>query len=463
MEHLTDPEIGTVESVRGQVVEVSFLNSKPNVHDILFLESDPTVLMEAYASSSSDSFYCLALGETQKIERGARVKNSGKPIQIPVGSPILGRVINVFGSPLDGLGPIKIDQTESIYQESPHISKVESKRQVLETGIKLIDLFCPFLKGGKMGLFGGAGVGKTLLLTEILHNIVMLNREGKAVSIFAGIGERTREGHELYESLREMGVLDNTSIIFGPMGENPAIRFLAAFSAATLAEHFRDNDHRDVLLFIDNIYRFAQAGNELSKLMDILPSEDGYQATLTSDMATLHERLVSTDSAVVSTVEAIYVPADDILDQGLQAIFPYLDSVVILSRDVYQQGLLPAIDILASSSSILNPENVGPLHYQTVLQAQSLLKKAASLEHVVALVGESELSVDDLTIYQRAKKIKNFMTQNFFAAEAQTGRKGQFVPLKTTIEDTNKILTGVFDSVPEDRFLFIGSASEIKS
>lgn len=460
---MNNDNIGIVIGIRGQVAEVKFEANSPSIHDVLELESDAKIKLEVYESSKKNTFYCISLQPTNVLYRGARVKNTGKPILVPVGEKILSRVVNVFGDPIDNQGPIDSPERIPIYNTAPPLANISSKRDILETGIKVIDLFSPLLKGGKMGLFGGAGVGKTLLLTEILHNVVTLNRSGKAVSVFAGIGERTREGQELFESLAEMGVLKNTSLIFGPMGENPAVRFLAAFAAASQAEYFRDKMNKDVLLFIDNIYRFAQAGNELAKLMDSLPSEDGYQATLTSDMADIHERLVSTDAGIVSTVEAIYVPADDILDQGLQAIFPYLDSVAILSRETYQQGRLPAIDILSSNSSILNPESVGQAHYQAVLEAQSLLKKAASLEHVVALVGEAELSPDDLTLYLRAKKLRNFMTQSFFVAEGQTGKKGQYVPLKTTIEDVNKIITGAYDQVSEEKFLYIGSATETQN
>jgi F-type H+-transporting ATPase subunit beta len=291
---MNNDNIGIVIGIRGQVAEVKFEANSPSIHDVLELESDAKVKLEVYESSKKNTFYCISLQPTSVLYRGARVKNTGKPILVPVGEKILSRVVNVFGDPIDNQGPIDSPERIPIYNTAPPLANISSKRDILETGIKVIDLFSPLLKGGKMGLFGGAGVGKTLLLTEILHNVVTLNRSGKAVSVFAGIGERTREGQELFESLAEMGVLKNTSLIFGPMGENPAVRFLAAFAAASQAEYFRDKMNKDVLLFIDNIYRFAQAGNELAKLMDSLPSEDGYQATLTSDMADIHERLVST-------------------------------------------------------------------------------------------------------------------------------------------------------------------------
>jgi len=310
-----------------------------------------------------------------------------------------------------------------------------------------------------MGLFGGAGVGKTMLLTEILHNVVTL-KKGENLSVFAGVGERTREGQELVAELKDKGVLEYVSLIFGEMGENAAIRYLTALAGVAMSEYFRDAG-KNVLFFIDNVFRFAQAGNELSTLMNTIPSEDGYQANLTSQMAGFHERLVSTDKAVISAIEAIYVPSDDLLDHGVQSIFPYLDSVVTLSRSVYQQGHLPAVDILASSSTALDASIVGTVHYQTAIASQALLKKAESLERMVALVGESELSPESQLTYRRAKKIRNYMTQSFYVAENQSGRPGKFVPIKTTVQDMADILAGKYDHIPEDKFLYVGAISEI--
>lgn len=312
-----------------------------------------------------------------------------------------------------------------------------------------------------MGLFGGAGVGKTILLTEILNNVVK-KEENKSVSVFAGIGERAREGYELHESLKQTGVIDSTTLIFGPMGENPAVRFLSAFSAATLAEYFRDKEKQNVLFFVDNIFRYAQAGNELSTLTSNLPSEGGYQATLESEMAEFHERLVSTKTASITSVEAVYVPADDLLDHGVQAVFPYLDSVVVLSRDLYQQGLLPAVDIISSSSASLSAGVVGDFHYEVATQAKTILKQAESLERIVSLVGQAELSPEDQLIYNRAKKIRNFMTQRFFVAEAQRGKEGSYVSVEETAKGVNGILVGKYDQIPEDKFMFIGSIEEVE-
>jgi F-type H+-transporting ATPase subunit beta len=369
--------------------------------------------------------------------------------------------MNIFGEAIDGGAPIVSEDVRSIYKKSLEFSEVSAKQEVLETGIKIIDFFAPMVKGGKVGLFGGAGVGKTILLSEVLHNIVSLDK-GNTVSVFAGVGERTREGQELHAELKRTETLPFVSLMFGSMGASPSERFLTGIAAVTIAEHFRDQLSKNVLFFIDNMYRFAQAGNELSMLMNTIPSEDGYQATLASEMAMVHERLISRENAAITTVEAIYVPADDILDQGVQAIYDYLDSAIVLSRDVYQEGRLPAVNILASGSAALNPETVDMTHYSVSLEATSLLKKAESLDRIVSLVGESELGEEDRIQYQRAKKLRNFMTQSFFVAEEHTGRKGKFVPLKTTVQDVQAILEGKYDEISEDHFMFIGAAEEAK-
>ncbi len=455
--------IGKIVSVQGQVVEVEFPErNMPKIHDVLLLESNPSVRMEVIQSSSPKRFYCLAFSEVDSLSRGARLINTGTPIQIGLSQKLLGRVIDIFGEPIDGLGKIPAEETRPIFADSPPYSSLIAHETLLETGIKALDLFSPVARGGKIGLFGGAGVGKTLLLTEIIHNVVVLNKD-KSAAVFAGIGERIREGQELHETLAENNVLPHVALIFGPMGENPAVRFRTAHSAVTIGEYFRDQANRDVLMFIDNVFRFAQAGNELSLLMKTVPSEDGYQATLASEMASFHERLVSSKSGSISAIETVYVPNDDILEQGVQAIFPYLDSIVVLSRDVYQEGRLPAIDLLSSTSAFLSPEIVGEFHYQTALRAQSMLKQGLELEKIVSLVGISELSPQDSIIYQRSKKLTNYMTQSFFVAQNQTARPGVYVPLKTTITEVAAIIEGKFDSLPEDKFLYIGSLKDIVS
>ena len=452
---------GKVKSIRGQVVEAEFINEKPSVGHVLLLKSDPAVILQVYSSSGASSFYCLALTSVHKIARGAILVNTAQSLQIPVGEEVLGRIIDIFGNPRDSLAPIEGREKRPIYSKPPLFSQVVVKKEILELGIKAIDFFTPLLKGGKMGIFGGAGVGKTILLTEIIHNVIVLGKT-ESLSVFAGVGERIREGLELFGALKESGVLPTVSLVYGHMGENPAVRFLTGMAATTIAEHFRGKEKSDVLFFVDNAYRFAQAGNELSMLTNSIPSEDGYQATLESEMAGFHERLVSTADAFVTAVEAIYVPNDDLLDQGVQSIFPYLDSTITLSRSIYQQGILPAVDILASAySSALSPEIVGQQHYNVALRARSLLKKAVALEKIVSLVGEAELSVDDRTTYKRAKKLQNFMTQNFFVAQNQTGRPGQFVPIKNTVADVDDIMSGKYDEMAEDKFLYIGSATEL--
>ena len=356
---------GKIIAVKGQVVEVSFSGEKPTVHDVLILENNPLVKMEVYTSAGPDSYYCLLLTEGSSISRGTGVINTLKPVTIPVGQEVLGRVLDLFGNPRDKGAQIQTKDNWPIYRDAPTYSDINIPKEILVTGIKGIDLFCPILKGGKIGLFGGAGVGKTILLTEIIHNIIQLspgsNTNGQGtgtLSVFAGIGERTREGQELVESLAAGGVLPYASLVFGHMGENPALRFLSGLTAITISEYFRDVMKKDVLFFADNVFRLAQAGNELSLLMNSIPSEDSYQATLASEMASFHERLASTMTNTITSIEAIYIPNDDILDQGVQSILPYLDSTIILSRNIYQEGRLPAIDFIASTSSALAPEFV---------------------------------------------------------------------------------------------------------
>ncbi len=455
---------GKVISVRGQVVEVEFVGKKPAAHDILVSDdpNDKKTKIEVYASSGPDKFYCFSLGSTQKLNRGACVVNTSRPVEFPVGKDMLGKVVDMFGNPFNA-DPSKFNpKTFSPIHKAINISEnILPQQNAMQTGIKVVDLFAPFLKGGKVGFFGGAGVGKTILLTEVLHNVVGMD-EGKTVSVFAGVGERTREALELYHALAESGTLNSSTLIIGAMGENPAVRFLSAFSAVTLAEYYRDEMGKDVLFFIDNVFRLAQAGNELSTLMNMFPSEDGYQATLETEMANFHERLVSNDKGAISTIEAVYVPADDLLDNAVQSAIPYLDSSVVLSRNVYQEGILPAVDILASNSSAIDPEIVGNTHYDVVLEAKSILKQAKTLQKIVSLVGEAELSKQDRIVYRRARRLRNFMTQSFFVVASQKGRKGVYVPIETTVRDVNAIIVGKYDRVEEEQFLYIGSTTEIK-
>lgn len=450
---------GRIVSVKGHIIEVEFEANPPAIHDVLLLEKDPNVKMEVYNSSSSLRFYCISLSSQKKLQRGGLVVNTGEPIKIPVGTELLGRIIDIFGRPQDGKDQLGNLDTRPIFAKDINFANVIVPRQILETGIKAIDFFAPILKGGKVGLFGGAGVGKTILLTEIIHNVINLAKD-KSVSVFTGVGERTREGQELYESLLKTAILPQVALIYGAMGENPSVRFRTAIAGVTLAEYFRDSKSLDVLFFVDNIFRFAQAGYELSTLMNQIPSEGGYQATLPSEMASFHERLVSTKSGAITSFEAIYVPSDDLTDHAVQSVFPYLDSNVILSRSVYQEGRFPAIDLLSSTSSALNEEMAGEKHFKALLAAQNLLKKAVSLERIVSLVGESELSPEDQAVYRRSRLVKNYMTQEFFVTEAQTGKKGRRVGLSDSVHDVAEILEGKYDDYPPETFLYIGTIKE---
>ncbi len=450
---------GRIISVKGHIIEVAFETNSPVIRDILVLEKDPNVKMEVYSSTQSSTFYCISLSTTRKLHRGAVVINTREPIKIPVGAEILGRVIDIFGVPQDGKGPINVSEARSIFSIGVKYEEIVVPNKLLETGIKAIDFFAPILKGGKVGLFGGAGVGKTILLTEIIHNVVSLNKE-KTISVFTGVGERTREGQELHESLIQTATLPEVALIYGSMGANPTVRFRTAIAGITLAEYFRDVLLKDVLFFIDNIFRYAQAGYELATLMNTIPSEGGYQSTLPSEMASFHERLVSTKNGAITSIEAIYVPSDDLTDQAVQAVFPYLDSNVILSRSVYQEGRFPAIDLLSSTSSGLNEETAGPEHFKALLSAQNLLKQTVSLERIVSLVGESELSPEDQNFYKRGRILKNYMTQSFFVTEKQSGKPGKRVSIADTVHDVIEILDGKYDDYPPETFLFIGSIKE---
>ena len=453
--------VGKVISVKGQIIEAEFLDEKPHIFDVLYSKDDETVRMEVYTSASPNSFFCLALTAVTSLHHGTEVISTGQPIKIPVGREMLGRVVDSIGQAQDGMGPINTKETRPIIAKDVSFANVNIPHELLETGLKVVDFFTPIVKGGKVGLFGGAGVGKTVIISEIIHNLVILAPD-KNVSVFTGVGERTREGEELFATLIESKVMQGVSLIYGSMGENPALRFRTAFTGVTLAEYYRDTLGKDVLFFIDNIFRFAQSGYELSTLMNAIPSEGGYQSTLTSEMASFHERLVSTHKNAITTFEAIYVPADDLTDAGVQAIFPYLDGNLILSRAVYQEGRFPAIDILASNSSALNPDTVGEKHYQTAVDAQALLKRAVALDRIVSLIGESELSQEDQQVYKRAKMLKNFMSQNFTVVETQTEKKGVFVKVEDTVADVRAILDGKVDDLAPEDLMYIGTLKDIE-
>jgi len=445
---------GRIKSIKDGVVTVEFFNYSPKTHEIVNARDEKGVVIEITISKEKDVYYGLVFSGLEKIYKGMVVEAKGEVFVVPVGNQLLGKAMDIFGQTEKGL--VHTDRNWPIFRSSPSLSATLAPVKIEETGIKAIDFFAPFLRGGKAGLFGGAGVGKTILLTEIIHNIVVLAKE-KGISVFAGVGERVREGQELFESLQENNVLPQVAMIFGQMGENAAVRFRTAFAGVTIAEYFRDVTRKNVLFFIDNVFRFAQAGYELSTLMDLIPSEGGYQSTLIAEMADFHERLVSTKDGNLTTVETVFIPSDDITDQAVQAVFPYLDSAIVLSRQVYQEGRFPAIDLLASGSSALTTEIVGEKHADLLKKGQNILKKAASLERIVSLVGESELSFKDKVIFKRAKIIKNYMTQNFFAVQNQTGKKGDYVPLQSTVGDMENIIAGKYDDYSPETFLYRGS------
>lgn len=446
---------GRVVTIAGNVVLAEFFEEKPRVNELLMLENDPSVLLEVHASESSDRMYCLCLTGVESLKRGMKLKSSGSTITVPVGENVLGRVMNVFGDPIDDPEkPIDKVGVRSIFAHEVELSRVAASGELLETGIKAIDFFAPILKGSKVGIFGGAGVGKTVLLSEIINNIVISN-SSDYVSVFAGVGERIRECRELYETFADANVLNRVSLVYATMGENPALRFRIAFAGVTLSEYFRDELGKDVIFFIDNIFRYAQAGLELSNIMSTMPGEGGYQATLLSEMASFHERLHSTKDHAITTFEAVYVPGDDTLDQAVQAIFPYLDSSMVLSRNVYQEGRFPAIDLLTSTSMAINRNLVSKKHYNALLESRRILKEAQSLERIVSLIGENELSEDKRNTYRRAKKLQNYMTQDLHSVAHQTHRPGVSVPLEKAVDYVERILSGELDAKDPKEFLYM--------
>ncbi|CAN5202620.1 F0F1 ATP synthase subunit beta [soil metagenome] len=449
---------GTVVAIKGQIVEVNFHGDAPNMHDLYIFGDNKEVLLEIYGSATERTVYCIGLTSLNTLYKGAQVTNTKKSLQIPIGPQTLGRAMNIFGEAIDGGEPLDFTHQYPVYHQRQNFNIIIPK-EILETGIKAVDFFTPLLKGGKIGIFGGAGVGKTVLLTEIIHNIISREKDSH-VSLFAGIGERSREGQELYLALKETGVLPSVVLIMGEMSRNPAVRFRTVFAAIALAEYFRDEAKKNVLFFADNMYRFAQAGYELGTLMSSIPSEGGYQATLSSEIAELHERLVSTNTGAITAFETVYVPSDDITDPGVQAILPFLDARVVLSRFIYQEGRFPAIETLSSYSSAMSPQIVGETHYKVFLETQKLLKEAIKLERIASLLGETELSKENQILYKRAKMLKNYMTQPFATTSAIP--KDTFVPRDTTISDVNQIITGVHDSYPIDWFKNITSLKEMR-
>jgi F-type H+-transporting ATPase subunit beta len=445
---------GKIIKIIGTVIDVEFEEeNNPFIYEILEVK-DVDLLLEVQAILSAGRVRCLAFEPTEGLSRGMTVVRTFKKLSVPVGKNVLGRVLNVYGQPIDNRGEIKTENCWEIIREAPSFNKQKPDIEILETGIKVIDLLTPVIKGGKVGLFGGAGVGKTVLLMELIHNIAY---KYQGYSVFAGVGERTREGNELILEMEESGVINNVVMIFGQMNEVPAARFRTAFTGVTLAEYFRDVEKRDVLLFIDNLFRFIQAGSEVSSLLGRSPSAVGYQPTLATEMGMLQERINSTEDGSITSFQAIYVPADDITDPAPATSFAHLDSTIVLSREIAELGIYPAIDPLQSNSLALDPSIVGKKHYQVALEVQKILQRYQELKDIIAILGIDELSEDDkLTVY-RARKIQKYLSQPFFVAESYTGRKGQYVELSKTVDEFEKLINGYYDDVPEDKFYLIGT------
>lgn len=450
---------GRVRGVRGQIVEVGYDDTEglPKFFEILTSPDNPQVSLEVYAYAEDNTLFCLSLTKRRYLYCNMPIVSKGHPLVVPVGKGILGRVFNLFGDPVDNKGPLSDVKKMAIYRDMSKTTNVVTSQEILETGIKQIDFFTPFVKGGKVGFVGGAGVGKTVLMTELLHNITY-KHEG--LSIFAGIGERIREGHELMKALESSKVIDRVALIFGQMNENAIIRFRVAWAASTLAEFFRDEYKKDVLFFADNVYRFIQAGAEVSAVLGSIPSELGYQATLETEISNFENRLVSTNNGSITSLQTVYVPADELSDVGVAAILSHLDAQVILSRDRASRGFYPPIDPLVSTSNTLNKRIVGDVHYEVATRALETLNNHQRLSRIVAIVGEAELSPYDQLVYQRAKKLINYLTQPFFTTESQTGKKGVTVERNTTVKDVDMIISGKLDQVPAEKFLYIGSLTE---
>ncbi len=449
---------GKVISLTGNVCDVYFDEGLPDIYEALKIElENKTILLETQKQLDVHTIRALALGFLQDVEIGTRVKRLYSSLKAPVGQKVLGRVINVFGEPIDEKEN-DFEKYEPIHKNSPPISKQSEKIQVYETGIKIIDLLAPFIMGGKVGLFGGAGVGKTVLLMEFIYKTISIYQ---GVSVFAGVGERVREGHELYNEMLNAKVMDKTVMVFGQMNEAPGVRFLTPLTALTICEYFRDVERKNVLLLIDNIYRFIQAGQEVSTLLGRIPSRVGYQPTLSNEIATIEERITSTKKGSITSVQAIYVPADDMTDPGVTSVFTHLDTSIILSRDRASKGFYPAMDPLASHSKLLDPYIVGSEHYETAKAVKEVLSKYKELQDIIAMLGTEQLSSEDRKVVMRARKLEKFLTQPFFVTEEFTGRRGKNVSLKDTIEGCKRILYGDFDDVDEQAFYMIGSIDEI--
>lgn len=450
---------GTIKQIIGPVVDVHFESKLPPIYAALFLKTKSHKLtFEVQQHLGENLVRSIALGSTDGLKRGLEVESTGEPISVPIGPETLGRMFNVVGEPIDGKAAVKSKLKSPIHKPAPELVDQETSAQMLETGIKVIDLICPFARGGKVGAFGGAGVGKTVIIQELIRNIA---EEHSGHSVFAGVGERTREGNDLYLEMSESGVLKNTVMAFGQMNEPPGNRLRIALTGLTFAEYFRDQKGEDVLLFIDNIFRFSQAGSEVSALLGRIPSAVGYQPNLASEMAALQERITSTKRGSITSFQAVYVPADDYTDPAPATTFAHLDSTISLDRALSAQALYPAVDPLVSSSKILTPEIVGEDHYQTARGVQKVLQRYKDLQDIIAILGIDELSPEDKLTVARARKIQRFLTQPFFVAEAFTAIKGKYVSIVNTVRGFKEILEGKHDDIPEQDFYMVGSIDEV--
>lgn len=459
METLNKNE-GLITQIIGPVIDVEFAQGKlPEIYNALkiYKEDGSYIVAEVQQMLGSNRVRTVAMASTDGLKRGMKVENTGEPIKIPVGKPILGRILNVIGEPVDNAGPIETNDYLPIHRQSPSLVEQNTEIEILETGIKAIDLLQPYQKGGKIGLFGGAGVGKTVLIQELIHNIAMAHN---GVSVFGGVGERTREGNDLWNEFKESGVLDKVGLIYGQMNEPPGARMRVGLSALTAAEYFRDFSKQDVLLFIDNIFRFTQAGSEVSALLGRMPSAVGYQPTLATEMGELQERITSTKDGSITSVQAIYVPADDLTDPAPATTFSHLDASTVLSRQIASLGIYPAVDPLASSSRVLDPNIIGNEHYDTTRKVLEILQKYKELQDIIAILGMDELSDEDKETVNRARKIQRFLSQPFFVAEQFSGIAGKYVKLEDTIRGFKEIIEGKHDDLPEQAFYMVGTIEE---
>ena len=456
---MAEKNIGAIIQIIGSVIDVRFEGDLPLLYNALEVKlGDDTVVLEVMQHTGDNTVRCVSMHPTEGLKRGAEVVDTGAPITVPIGREVLGRMVNILGKPIDNKPEIEAEEYWPIHRDPPAFVDQQAEPEMLETGIKAIDLLCPFPRGGKIGLFGGAGVGKTVLIMELIDSIA---QEHGGFSVFAGVGERTREGNDLYYEMMESGVIDKTALVFGQMNEPPGVRMRVALTALTMAEYFRDTEHQDILLFIDNIYRFVQAGSEVSALLGRTPSAVGYQLTLATEIGMLEERITSTKTGSFTSVQAVYVPADDLTDPATATVFAHLDAVTILSRSIVEQGIYPAVDPLESSSRILEENVVGREHYRVAQAVQNILQRYKDLQDIVSILGIDELSEEDKQVVGRARKIQRFLSQPFIVAEKFTSIPGKHVSIDETVHGFREILEGKYDDVPEGFFLNAGSIEDV--